>query len=196
MKQETINKKNTVTPRSRAAWREWLEKNHTDFTEIWLVYYKKHTGKSSLSKAEANMEALCFGWVDSLIQGIDEERYMQKFTPRKSNSRWSELNKRRVKALLAEGLMTPAGARLVDIARQSGEWELNREHPDISEVPEVFTVELKKSKAAEAIWDKLSPSHRQQFLLWVSTAKRDETKLRRSKKAIKMMTSGQLPDTL
>ncbi|NQT63056.1 MAG: YdeI/OmpD-associated family protein [Candidatus Marinimicrobia bacterium] len=196
MKYKTINNKVTVNPGSRAIWRKWLEKHHTDLSEIWLVYYKKHTGKPSLTKAEANMEALCFGWVDSLIQGIDEDRYMQKFTPRKSNSRWSELNKRRVIELQAQGLMTPDGARQVDIARQSGEWDLNREHPEISEVPEVFITELEKSKAAKAIWNELSPAHRQQYLLWISTAKRDETKIRRSRKAINMMTSGQSPNTL
>jgi uncharacterized protein YdeI (YjbR/CyaY-like superfamily) len=173
-----------------------LEKHHTDLNEIWLVYYKKHTDKPSLTKAEANMEALCFGWVDSLIQGIDDDRYMQKFTPRKSVSRWSELNKRRVIELQAQGLITPAGARQIDIAKQSGEWALNREHPIISEVPEVFIIELEKSEAANAIWNKLSPAHRQQYLLWISNAKRDETKIRRSRKAINMMTSGQSPNTL
>jgi uncharacterized protein YdeI (YjbR/CyaY-like superfamily) len=196
MKYKTIKNKVTVNPGSRAIWREWLEKNHADLSEIWLVYYKKHTGKPSLTKAEANMEALCFGWVDSLIQGIDENRYMQKFTPRKSNSRWSELNKRRVIELQAQGLMTPPGTRQVDIARQSGEWALNREHPNISEVPELFTIELEKSNAAKVIWNKLSPAHRQQYLLWISTAKKDETKKRRSQRAIKMMTSGQSPNTL
>ena len=196
MKYKTINNKVTVNPGSRAIWRDWLKKHHTDLSEIWLVYYKKHTGKPSLTKAEANMEALCFGWVDSLIQGIDEDRYMQKFTPRKSNSRWSELNKNRVRELHAQGLMTPSGAKLVEIAKISGEWDLNREHPEISDVPDELNTELEQSEAALAAWNKLSSAHRQQYLLWISTAKRDDTKKRRSLKAIKMMTSGQSPNTL
>ncbi len=196
MQNQIINDKPALMVQSREEWRQWLEKHHGDCAEIWLVYYKKHTGKPSLTKAEANKEALCFGWVDSLIQGIDGERYMQKFTPRKPGSRWSELNKSRVVELQKEGLMTPAGEVLIDIARQSGEWELNREHPRVSEVPEVFSNELKKSAKAMNIWNKLSPSHRQQYLFWVSNAKRDETSIRRSKKAIIMMSSGQSPDIL
>lgn len=176
---------------SRAEWRNWLNENHEVFQEIWLVYYKKHTGKPSLNKAEANQEALCFGSIDSIVQTIDDQRYMQKFTPRLPGSKWSELNKRRVAELEREGLMTRAGKKLIDIAKASGEWDLNRENPKYVEMPGVLKKALESDQDARRVWDKLSPSHRAQYCLWVSEAKRESTKERRAQKTIKMVTSGQ-----
>ncbi len=196
MKQQTINDKPALVVDSRSAWRKWLKGNHEIFQEIWLVYYKKHTCKPSLTKAEANKEALCFGWVDSLIQRIDDERYMQKFTPRKANSQWSELNKRRVAELETEGLMTSAGNKLIDKAKETGEWYQNREDPKQVEIPSQIMVALENDRGALSAWDKLTPSQRRQYCLWVNAAKRESTILRRIQKMIKMLTSGQSPSML
>lgn len=101
----------TFTPKSRKEWREWLTKNHDKTTEIWLVYYKKHTGKPTIKYEEAVEEALCFGWIDGIEKRIDEERYAQRFTPRRKNSNWSESNIARYKKLVKQGLMTKAGKK-------------------------------------------------------------------------------------
>ena len=112
-----------VRPRSRKAWRDWLEKHHASSTGVWLVYAKKHSRLPSLTYNDAVEEALCFGWIDSKIHPIDDDLYMQVFTPRKVKSAWSALNKTRVERLLAAGLMTPAGLSLVKAAKASGTWD-------------------------------------------------------------------------
>lgn len=99
----------TLYVKNRDGWRRWLEKNHKKETEIWLIYYKKHTGKTTIPYNDAVEEALCFGWIDSIEKRVDEERYAQRFTPRKPRSQWSEMNKERVKRLIKLDKMTPAG---------------------------------------------------------------------------------------
>ncbi|MGE5399031.1 MAG: YdeI/OmpD-associated family protein [Ignavibacteriales bacterium] len=100
---------NALTFADRTGWQEWLEKKHMAETEVWLVLYKKHSGKPGLSYQEAVEEALCYGWIDSKALRVDEEKYMQRFTPRKNNSNWSALNLQRVEKLVKEGRMTLAG---------------------------------------------------------------------------------------
>ena len=101
--------KHSLHVATRQAWREWLAENHAAQREVWLIFYKQHTGQPSLPYADALDEALCFGWIDSIIQKIDEERYARKFTPRANTAKWSEVNLRRVAVLIEEGRMTPAG---------------------------------------------------------------------------------------
>src|SRR5437762_12051170 len=109
-------------PKTRKAWRKWLEKNHTKQPGLWLIYYKKNSGKSRVLYDEAVEEALCFGWIDSIMKPLDEEKYMQKFTPRNVKSVWSGWNKKRVEKLIAEGSMTDAGMKMIEIAKQNGSW--------------------------------------------------------------------------
>lgn len=97
----------------RKTWKEWLEKNHDKEKEIWLVYYRKSTGKPTVSYAEAVGEALCFGWIDSIEKGVDSERFMGRFTPRKPKSNWSPSNRERAKKLIEQGLMSPAGSKVL-----------------------------------------------------------------------------------
>jgi len=112
-----------VRPKSRQAWRDWLEKNHASSGGVWLVYAKKHSGLPSLTYNDAVEEALCFGWIDSKVNPIDDRFYMQVFTPRKPWSAWSALNKTRVKRLVAAGRMTVAGAAAIKVAKKSGAWD-------------------------------------------------------------------------
>jgi uncharacterized protein YdeI (YjbR/CyaY-like superfamily) len=100
----------------RDEWRAWLEEQHQTESEVWLIYYKKHTGKQSIRYEDAVEEALCFGWIDSKVKRIDEEKYMQRYTPRKELSNWSESDKNRVRKLIENGLMTQAGLEVVEIA--------------------------------------------------------------------------------
>ena len=101
----------------RASWRDWLQKNHLTRSGVWLVYYKVKSSKSSVLYAEAVKEALCFGWIDSKVKSIDEERYQQIFTPRKPKSVWSKLNKQYIEELIAQGLMTDAGLAKITAAQ-------------------------------------------------------------------------------
>src|ERR1700757_636733 len=109
--------------RDRKAWRKWLEKNHSKSQGVWLIYYKKSSGKERLEYSDAVEESLCFGWIDSTIRPIDHERYMQRFTPRKAKSGWSALNKRRIEKMIKQNLMTKAGFEKIEEAKKSGAWE-------------------------------------------------------------------------
>ncbi len=166
------------TPASRGNWRAWLEKNHAIKERVWLVFYKKATGKKTLSYDEAVEEALCFGWVDSLPRKLDNERHMLLITVRKPKSPWSGLNKTRVEKLIASGLMTAAGLAKIEIARQNGAWESYDAAEELLE-PEDLTILLNANAAARANWDAFAPSARKGILFWLSTAKRDETRQKR-----------------
>ncbi|MBN1766447.1 MAG: YdeI/OmpD-associated family protein [Sedimentisphaerales bacterium] len=177
--------------KTRAQWRGWLSKNHEKSLGVWLVFYKKGTGKATLDYEDAVEEALCFGWVDSIIKKLDDQRYARKVTPRKARSRWSALNKKRVKKVIKEGLMTKAGLAKIEQAKKSGVWQ-QPDRPQISgEVPEELAEALKKNKKAKAFFDQLAPTYRKQFIGWIAMAKRQETKERRVKEAITLLAKGQ-----
>jgi len=117
-----VLKTNTYYAKDRKAWRKWLEKNHLVSDGVWLIYFKKDSGKTRVDYADAVEEALCFGWIDSTLNAIDEHSYMQLFTPRKPRSGWSKLNKERVEALIAQGLMMPAGYEKIELGKKHGTW--------------------------------------------------------------------------
>ena len=165
----------TVHAMTRAQWRAWLKKNHRNEREIWLVYFKKHTGKPRVSYNDAVEEALCFGWIDGIVKPIDEARYAQRFSPRRAGSHWSAINRRRYAKVVAEGRMTPSGAAL---APPSGEAPKR----DDSIPPE-----FKKDSAAWRNFQALSPSQRRLYSLWINEAKRPETRQRRVTKAIALL---------
>jgi uncharacterized protein YdeI (YjbR/CyaY-like superfamily) len=166
------------TPSSRADWRTWLETNHKTLERIWLVFYKKATGKPTLTYAEAVEEALCFGWIDSLQRTIDEEQHKLLITLRKPKSPWSRLNKTRVAQLIENGLMTASGLEKIEIAKKNGAWESYDAAEDLLE-PQDLSEMLSANAAARANWDAFAPSARKGILYWLSTAKRAETREKR-----------------
>ena len=166
-----------VRPKSRKAWRDWLEKNHASSTGVWLVYAKKHSRLPSLTYNDAVEEALCFGWIDSKINPIDDDFYMQIFTPRKPKSAWSALNKTRVERLLATGLMTPAGLAVVKAAKNSGTWDA-RKHVEDLIVPPDLEKAIKANPEASRYWVSYSASRRKGVLYRLAGAKRPETRAR------------------
>jgi len=165
-------------PRSRAAWRAWLDKHHTTSPGVWLVYAKKHTGIPSLTYNDAVEEALCFGWIDSLIHPIDGSLYRQVFTPRKARSLWSALNRKRAARLIEAGLMTAAGMALITLAKKTGCWTAHAAAESLTVPPE-----LKRALAANADakknWPTYTESQRKMFLYMVNGAKRAETRAKR-----------------
>lgn len=165
-----------VHPATRAQWRAWLQKNHRSVREIWLVYFKKHTGKPRVSYNDAVEEALCFGWIDGIAKAIDDARYAQRFSPRRTRSNWSAINRRRYAKVVAEGRMTPSGAA---VGPSSAKPLAKR---DDSPPPE-----LKKDRVAWRNFQALPPSHRRLYGLWINDAKKPETRARRIAEALSLL---------
>jgi uncharacterized protein YdeI (YjbR/CyaY-like superfamily) len=180
------------TPRSRGEWRRWLERNHASKPGVWLVYWKKGTGKQSLTYNDAVEEALCFGWIDSKIQPIDSERYRQVFTPRKARSAWSMLNKTRVARLEQAGILAEAGRRVIEQARADGSW-CAWDAVESLEMPDDFVRALAADPVARTNFETYTVSWRKAVLRRISDAKRPETRARRIAEMIQMAASGGRP---
>lgn len=171
---------------SRDEWRDWLEKNHSKSDGIWLAYYKKHTGKPSVQYDEAVEEALCFGWIDSTVNAIDDELYMQHYTPRRRSSIWSQSNKERVHRLLIEGRMTEYGMAAVLEAQKGGNWETLTDVDNLV-VPEDLAEALAANERAQAFFNQIKASDQKAYLFWIVSAKQEETRKKRIKMAVKQL---------
>jgi uncharacterized protein YdeI (YjbR/CyaY-like superfamily) len=179
---------NTLDVPSATAWRSWLAEHHASVREIWLVFHKRHTGRPTIAYTDAVDEALCFGWVDSLIRRLDEDRYARKFTPRKADSAWSTTNRRRYAALLAAGRLTEAGLARSPTAKSGDAPQLTG-----GKVPTYIQRTLRKHPAARKFFECLAPSHQRAYLVWIDSAKREETKLKRLQQALQMLAAGRKP---
>lgn len=186
----------TTHPKTRAQWRKWLEKNHLTSPGIWLVYYKKETGKRKLSYDEAVEEALCFGWIDSLPRKLDMERAMLKFTPRKPKSVWSRLNKIRVEKLSKQKLMMPAGLLKIEQAKKDGSWDILTpadSHTENNKLPSDLEKALRKTTKALSNFNAFPPGYRRRFLFWIDSAKRPETRTVRINQTVLMAAANKKP---
>jgi len=169
--------------RDRQEWRAWLEQNHAASRGIWLIYYKQQSSKPRVAYDEAVEEALCFGWIDSKAKALDEERYMQFFSPRKPKSPWSKLNKQRVEKLIQQGLMTSAGLQAIEAAQQNGMWDAADAIADMT-VPEDFKQALAAKPAAQQHFEAFGTSTKREILRWIKSAKRPETRLKRIEQVV------------
>jgi len=186
----------TFYAKDRRAWRAWLQKNHSTSSEIWLIYFKKHTGQQRLAYNDAVEEALCFGWIDGMIKPIDPQKYMQRFSPRKVKSRWSSLNKQRVEKMIRQGLMTAAGLQTIAVARKNGSWDAPARTyttVDPTQIPGDLAKAFSKNKRAKTNFENFSFSTRKQFLSWITSAKRDETREARIKQTLLMSAANKRP---
>ena len=163
----------------RLSWRAWLEVHHTRPVGVWLVSFKKHTGKPRVEYEEAVEEALCFGWIDSTARTLDDERAMQLFSPRRPRSPWSQSNKLRVERLVAAGLMRPAGLAKIEEARNDGSWDGYAAAESLEEPADLRAAFAAGPVQARKNWDAFSPSSRRVMLWWIHTAKRPETRAQR-----------------
>lgn len=163
---------------TRAQWRAWLAEHHAGAPGVWLVRWKKATGRPAPSHGEVVIEALCFGWVDSLVRKLDEERAMLLVTPRKRGSNWSKINKEHVETALREGIMTPAGLALVEAAQADGSWTALDDVENLV-VPDDLAAAFAARPGAREHWDGFSRSVRRGILEWILNAKRPETRARR-----------------
>jgi len=171
-------------------WREWLAKHHDTEPEVWLIFHKRHTGVTSIEYKDALDEALSFGWVDSLIKRLDGRRYARKFTPRRADSRWSAVNRKRYAALEASGRLMPAGLERAPTDRTYGPRPARLELP--AKLPYYIETALRKRPAALWSFEELAPSHRRRYVAWIESAKREETKHRRLKEAIRLLAAGKV----
>ncbi len=175
---------------SPAEFRAWLEEHHSTASELWLGYYKKATGRATITWPEAVEEALCFGWIDGKLQRIDEERHRQRFTPRRPRSNWSAVNIAKVAELREQGRMTPAGEAAFAARREDepGAYSYERRHKAAFDAEQ--EAGFRANDAAWAWFEGQSPSYRQLATFWVVSAKRPETRARRLASLIECSAEG------
>lgn len=183
---------NTFTPKNKQDWRTWLEENHSKEESVWLILYKKTTGVPTISWSEAVDEALCFAWIDSTKKPLDAERYMQYFGKRKADSTWSKINKNKVAQLMEKGLMSPAGLKSIEIAKQNGSWTILDEVEELI-IPDDLEIGFNQYKGAKEYFLGLSKSVRKMMLHWIVMAKRPETRKKRIKEIAECSSQGKKP---
>lgn len=174
----------TLDVRTRKRWRQWLSKHHASSAGIWLVRHKQHTGVESMPYEDVVREALCFGWVDSLIKRLDDDRYAIKVTPRKPTSKWSQINRKRWNDLEAAGLLETAGLAAAPTANTYAP------HPKIPELPAYVAKAFKTNPKAWQTFQSLAPTYRRNFVVWIHIAKRPETRERRIREAMELLAAG------
>jgi len=171
---------------SRNEFRTWLEKYHDTAEELWIGYYKVDAEQSGIGYGESVEEALCFGWIDGLVKGIDDETYTRRFTPRSPDSKWSKANKERVAAMIEAGKMTPAGMELVDAAKESGEWAAAYRLADDHEIPAELEAALRENETAWENFQNFSNTDQHAFIAAVEEAQTDETKQKRIERTVEL----------
>ena len=175
-----------------AAFRGWLEAHHATEPELWVGYYRKDVGKTAMTYPEAVEEALCFGWIDSTLKPMDAHRYAQRFSPRKAGSNWSTPNLIRVKRLVAEGLMTPAGAVHLPSKREAKAFHTKHQRrlTAPTSAPPDLAAALRRNAKAAATWKTLAPGYRRLYGRWITECKTAETRARRLAAAITKLSAG------
>ncbi len=171
-------------------WEQWLEQNHLEANGIWLQFYKKGSGIASVTYPEALDVALCYGWIDAQLKSIDELSYKQHFTPRRPKSIWSKRNIEHIARLTTEGRMKPTGIKQVEAAKSDGRWEQAYDSPGNMVMPEDFLAELTKDKKAFTFYESLGKVNKYAICWRIQTAKRPETREKRMKEIIEMLSKG------
>ena len=178
---------------NRKSFRNWLERNHDTNPGFWMIFHKKHMNLDGITYQEALEEALCFGWIDSIIKKVDDDRYVRKFTPRTNISKWSEVNKRIVLRLMEQGIMTEAGLKKMDAYVKTGSvvWEISETHQDMkekgSDIPEFIQQAFAENEPALTHFNRLAPTYRQHYIRWITSARKEETILSRLKEAVNLL---------
>lgn len=165
-------------PKNKHDWRKWLSINHQKKDAVWLIFYKKKSTNYNLDWSESVDEALCFGWIDSTKRTIDNEKYKQYFSKRKTKSNWSKINKDKVKTLIDQGLMEESGFKSIEVAKENGSWTILDEIEALI-IPEDLEAAFENYKGAKEYFDHLSKSAKKILLHWIISAKRKETREKR-----------------
>ena len=173
----------TLDVRNRQQWRRWLRKHHASSPGTWLVFYKDHTGVESLAYEDSVREALCFGWIDSLIKRLDDDRYARKFTPRQPASKWSDSNRKRWTELEAAGLLTEAGRAAAPTNNRYAP------RPAVPDLPPSIAKALKANPQAWSFFQELAPTYRRHFAAWIHSAVRPETRQKRILESVALLAA-------
>jgi uncharacterized protein YdeI (YjbR/CyaY-like superfamily) len=189
-----VEPRDPIVCADRAEWRRWLERNHLDASEVWLLYYKRHTGRPSVVWAEAVEEALCFGWIDGQVRRIDEDRYVQRWTPRRPTSRWSKANTTTVERLIAEGRMTPAGMETVRVAKERGAWDAAYTVQPRRRPPPALREALAAAPEAKGRFASLATPLHNRTVEWVEAAPDEREAARRIRRVVLSLRQGRKPD--
>lgn len=182
----------TFYPKNRQEWREWLQRNHAIEQSIWLVYYKKNSAKPTISYTEAVDEALCFGWIDSKINPVDEEKYIQFFSRRKAKSVWFKINKEKVAKLIQQQLMSKAGYEIIELAKQNGSWII-LDDVEALLIPPDLEEKFASNAIAKEYFLSLSRSDKRNILQWLTLAKRATTRENRLKEIVTLAAGKRKP---
>jgi uncharacterized protein YdeI (YjbR/CyaY-like superfamily) len=172
-------------------WRRWLQDNHQTSPGVWLMFFKTSTGRDCITYDDALDEALCYGWIDSIIKKLDEERYLRKFTPRNNLTNWSPANKKRVLKLIDSGRMCEAGLAKIPVIQTLAEPAARPKPPSPQLTPELEQA-IQANERAWMYWQTLSSSHRREYIWWLTSAKRPETVARRLAEALQMLERREL----
>ena len=175
--------------RSAEAFEAWLAKNHKKADGLWLKIAKAKSGIKSIAFPDALDIALCYGWIDGLRRGLDDDYYVQKFTPRRAKSIWSVINKNKVAQLSKAGRMKEAGLAAIEEAKKNGQWNKAYHSQANITIPEELQKALDKNKNAKQFFEKLSSRNRYALLFRIHQAKREETKMKKIAEFIKMLES-------
>lgn len=175
---------------SAKEFRKWLKANHTRRTELWVGFYKKATGIPSITWPESVEQALCYGWIDGIRKSIDDASYKIRFTPRKPDSHWSDVNIKLVKKLKKEGLMQPAGLKAFEARTEKKSRRASYEQARVNFNTE-YEKKLKLNKKAWKYFSSQAPSYQKQTMWWIMSAKREDTRLKRLEILIQSSEEGQ-----
>ena len=178
---------------SRDAWELWLEEHHTASDGLWLKIAKKGSGLESVTYDQAVEAALCYGWIDGQVRKLDEDYYVQRFTPRRPRSKWSKVNRKKAMELIERGVMKTAGLREVERARSDGRWDAAYDSPSTATVPEDLKRALGKNEIAREFFATLDRRNRYTILYQIQDAKRPETRARRIAKYVAMLAEQEKP---
>src|SRR3954468_3287211 len=176
--------------RSQAAWDKWLEMQHESSPGVWLEFAKKESGLTTVSYKEALEVALCYGWIDGLVAGVDDKVYRQRFTPRRARSKWSQINRAAVERLHAEGRLAAAAVRQMEEAQGGGRWEAAYHESSQIRTPEDLLAALEPYPEARRFFDGLKSQNRYAILYRLHDARRPETRARRLEEFVRMLREG------
>ena len=179
--------------KTQKTWRKWLESHHQSTSEAWVVLYKKHVKQPGLRYPEAVDEAVCFGWIDSKMKRVDDDRFIQRFSPRRTGSIWSKANVERVERMIKAGKMTSAGFDTIAHAKESGQWARAYSSKESPKLPEDLKRALSHNKSAWKNFQAFSNSQQTMYLYWVLNAKRSETRIKRIKQVVERAAKNQKP---
>jgi uncharacterized protein YdeI (YjbR/CyaY-like superfamily) len=168
-----------LTFSSREGWRTWLSQNGGKAEPQWVMIFKKHAREKGLRLGDAVEEALCFGWIDGMLKGVDDAKYLLRFSPRKQGSIWSVINKKRAEKLIAAGKMTDAGLAKIQDAKLNGQWDAAYTSKTPTEFPADLRNALQEDPEAKQNFEAFSNSTRFQYIHWIDSAKTDQTRQKR-----------------